>query len=171
MTLILWLVGSLLIVSFGLIVVRGAPYVPTHRRQIEVAFDELYPLKKTDTVVDLGSGDGIVLLAAVTRGASAVGYELNPILLLISRFRLRKRINHASVVNKDFLRLQTLPPETTVVYAFTTGHNIEAIGRKMQQWSQQKPLHFISYGFALKDIAPLRSSGPMHLYLFSSSKA
>lgn len=161
----LWILVGVVLAAFGLVVLRGAPYVPTHRKQLESAFDELLPLTERDTVVDLGSGDGVVLLAAAKRGAGTVGYELNPFLVLISWLRLR-RFKRSRIIMQDFMLLPSLPPETTVVYAFTTGHTIDAIGRKMVEWSEMRELHFISYGFTLGDREPVRSRGPMHLYAF-----
>ena len=170
MIVLFWLLGAFLLVSFGLIVVRGAPYVPTHSKQLDVAFDELYHLSKKDTVVDLGCGDGVVLRAATKRGAGAIGYELNPLLALLTRFRLRG-VQNTTVLIKDFLSLNELSPNVTVVYAFTTGHNIEEIGRKMEQWASTKQLYFISYGFMLKGVTPTDSRGAMHLYSFGPLKA
>lgn len=68
------------------------------------------------------------------------------------------------------MRMKQLPDSTTVVYAFTTGHSIDTIGEKMEQWSKERTLSFISYGFMISDKQPLRSIGPMHLYEFSDSK-
>ncbi len=87
----LWLLGGLVVV-FGIVVFRGAPYVPSQRRQLAIAFDELYPLGHTDMLVDIGSGDGIVLREATRRGAKAVGYELNPILVIISKLLSRNDV-------------------------------------------------------------------------------
>lgn len=166
--IILWGVVAILVVCFGFVVSRGAPYVPTHHKQLAAALDKLYKISDKDTLVDLGSGDGIVLQAAAERGASVVGYELNPLLLLFSYFRMKK-FPRARVESRDFMRLDRLPDETTVVYAFTTGHSIEGIGEKLRQWSTGKELYFISYGFKLKNMSPVRSEGPMHLYLFKIS--
>src|SRR3989344_3761460 len=64
------------------------PYVATKRNKIETII-KLAQIKKNQTVIDLGSGDGRLLLAAAQKGAYAVGYELNPFLVLISRFHAR----------------------------------------------------------------------------------
>lgn len=169
MIIAIWIIIGLLVASFGLITLRGAPYVPTHRRQLERAFDELYPLSSADTIVDLGSGDGVVCEVAARRDAAAIGYELNPFLVILSYVRLRKW-RRVKIIAQDFMRLETLPADTTVVYAFTTAHSVEAIGRKLQQWSGERQLFFISYGFKLRDIMPIKSVGPMHLYEFASGK-
>lgn len=163
--IVLTLIIGFFVVSFGLIVLRGAPYVPTLNKQLRAVFDKLYILSKNDTVVDLGSGDGVVLKAAQQKGASGIGYELNPLLVLFSRWRFRND-ESVDIIMADFMRLKRLPEQVTVVYAFTTGRNIEGIGRKLEQWSQFQKLHFISFGFKIKDKPIVRSVGPMHLYLF-----
>jgi SAM-dependent methyltransferase len=59
----------------------GAPYVPTSADNVRrmIAFAELRP---TDRIVDLGSGDGQIVFAAVQAGAAhGTGYELDPGLL------------------------------------------------------------------------------------------
>lgn len=92
-----------MIILFGLIVVFvlftfvlffGAPYLPTRREQVEDSF-KLLGLKKGQTFYELGSGDGRLLKEAGKRGYNAVGYELNPILVLISRlntYKYRKNV-------------------------------------------------------------------------------
>lgn len=161
------LAAAIAFLSFSFVVLRGAPYVPSHRRQLAAAFDTLYPLSEKDFVVDLGSGDGVVLLEAAHRGAGGVGYELNPLLVLISRWRCRKFPN-IHIHTMDYTHVKTLPKETTVVYAFTTGHSIEAIGRRLRHWSEERDLYFISYGFTLKNKQPVKQHGPMSLYHFSA---
>ena len=90
-----WIVSGLFFL-FALFAFTGAPYVPTLRSEAEKVFKKLYRLGHKDLVVDLGSGDGTVLVAAAKCGAKVYGIELNPILVLISRFRLRK-FKHARV--------------------------------------------------------------------------
>jgi hypothetical protein len=167
--IILAVIAVVLFVSFGLIVLRGAPYVPTHRGQLPLAFDELLAIGKEDTIVDLGSGDGVVLAAAAERGAQAVGYELNYILCLVTYWRFRKN-PRVKIKFTDYERIAALPAGTTVVYAFTTGVGINRIFVKLQQWSQLQDFYFISYGFEIPNQRPLRSSGGMHLYEFNGQK-
>jgi SAM-dependent methyltransferase len=55
------------------------PYVPTQNAVVE-AMLKLAGVKKTDTVYDLGCGDGrIVIMAAKQYGAHGVGIDLNPV--------------------------------------------------------------------------------------------
>lgn len=55
------------------------PYVPTSNSVVEGML-KLAGIKKTDVVYDLGCGDGrIVVAAAKTYGAHAVGVDINPV--------------------------------------------------------------------------------------------
>lgn len=164
---IIFIIGSALIAScFLLVVFRGAPYIPSHRSQVRRAFTELYKLGSKDTVLDLGSGDGAVLAVAQEYKASAIGYEINPVLWIESKIRFRGK-PRVSVELKDYNTIDDIPKDVTVVYAFTTSRSIDTIGRKLQQWSRDRTFVFISYGFTLTDRTPDKTVGPMHLYHFS----
>jgi SAM-dependent methyltransferase len=57
-------------------------FIPTQIGHVD-SFFELAPLSQSDTVYDLGSGDGRLLFSALEKGAGrAVGIELNPDLVL-----------------------------------------------------------------------------------------
>ena len=83
----LLLLACAVVLTFGLTLFFGAPYLPTLRAQVPEALD-LLQLKAGDTLIEIGSGDGRILAAAAGRGLLAVGYEINPILVIISRMRL-----------------------------------------------------------------------------------
>lgn len=164
-TELLWVLAILFFI-FGVVVFRGAPYVPSHRRQVERAFDELRPLTDKDMVVDAGSGDGIILRLASQRGARAFGYELNPILVFLSQF-LSRHNPRVKVYLNDFWHV-SLPEETTVVYGFMVERDIQKMADKLQNEANRlhHPLEFISYGSAIPGKAKLRELGAHHLYKF-----
>lgn len=167
MTYVWWALGALVFVSFGLIVLRGAPYVPSHRKQLRHAFKTLYPLGENDMLVDLGAGDGIVLDEARRRGARSIGYELNPILWAIMKYRFR-HVPQVSVVLHDYEHIKRLPPEVTVVYAFATSLSISSIETCLLRWSQYQPLTFISYGFEVPSATLIAQDGAMRMYSYGS---
>lgn len=161
-----WLLFSVVIL-FGFVVFRGAPYVPSKKRQLAKAFDELYPLNERDVLVDIGSGDGIVLREAAKRKARAIGYELNPILVLIAKLLSR----HQPLVEvrlADFWFMQ-LPPQTTVVYVFGETRDIKKMAKKVQDEATRldKKLSFISYGFTVPSQKPIKKTGAYYLYEFT----
>lgn len=61
----------------------GAPFVPTKNAPAD-AMIRLADIHRGDIVYDLGSGNGKLLLLAAKKGAKAVGFEINPILVLFS---------------------------------------------------------------------------------------
>lgn len=160
-----WFV-SIVVLLFGFVVFRGAPYVPSHRREVQRAFDELYRVGKRDVVVDVGSGDGIILRLASMMGAKAVGYELNPALVLISRF-LSRRDDNVRVYFSDFW-FAKLPSETTLIYAFAVERDMEKLREKMQSEANRlgHSLHVISYGSSMHNHSPIKTLGAHHLYIF-----
>lgn len=60
-------------------------FVPTPRDVVRQMLD-LAQIRKTDVVCDLGSGDGRIVIAAAKKyGCKAIGYELDPALVKLSR--------------------------------------------------------------------------------------
>ena len=62
------------------------PYVATKRHKIGTII-KFAQIKPSQTIVDLGSGDGRLLIASAQKGAKAIGYEINPFLVLITKIR------------------------------------------------------------------------------------
>ncbi|XP_049679903.1 ATP synthase subunit C lysine N-methyltransferase isoform X1 [Accipiter gentilis] len=61
------------------------PFVPATSTQIQNVLKMLE--NRSGSLVDIGSGDGRIVIAAAKRGFKAVGYELNPWLAWYSRYR------------------------------------------------------------------------------------
>ncbi|KAM9308255.1 ATP synthase subunit C lysine N-methyltransferase, partial [Gastrophryne carolinensis] len=68
------------------------PYVPATNVQIRNVLKML--MLRSGHLVDIGSGDGRVVIAAAKQGFQAVGYELNPWLVWYSRYRARREGVH-----------------------------------------------------------------------------
>lgn len=60
------------------------PYVPTPPEVVEAMLD-MAGLKPGERLVDLGSGDGRIVIAAARRGAAALGVEIDPRLVARAR--------------------------------------------------------------------------------------
>jgi len=159
---------ALLIVLFGFVVFFGAPYVPSHKKQVQRALTELYRLGVSDVLVDAGSGDGIVLRVAARIGARAVGYELNPVLVMISRLLARSQRDRIRVQLANFWHVN-LPEDTTVVYVFSVSRDVPKMTKKMQTEANRlgRPLSLITYGMMIGGREPLRQVGAHSLYTFS----
>ncbi|XP_024434360.2 ATP synthase subunit C lysine N-methyltransferase isoform X1 [Desmodus rotundus] len=69
------------------------PFVPATTKQIENVVKMLRSGR--GPLVDIGSGDGRIVIAAAKEGFTAVGYELNPWLVWYSRYRAwREGVQH-----------------------------------------------------------------------------
>jgi SAM-dependent methyltransferase len=125
---------------------QGAPYVPTLKKQAAVALD-LMSLNKGDVIVDLGSGDGGVLIAAAKKGYRAVGIEINPLLYLISKFRTKKFKNIE--VKLGNLYNKPLPIGTKGIFLFTAGLHVEKLNKWLRKEQKRlgHPLIVVSHGF------------------------
>lgn len=159
--------GLVLIALCGLILyalVQGAPYVPTRRKEAEMAL-RLMRLPKGATIVDMGSGDGAVLLAAAKQGYRTVGVELNPLLYVISKLRLR-RYPDARVYRANMWRWQ-LPAETAGVFLFTAGPFAGRMADYLRREQRRlaRPLTVVSLGFELPGLKPAARKGACIRYV------
>lgn len=161
------IVVATILLVFGLVVFRGAPYVPTLRKNLEQGFKEVYPLGERDLLVDIGSGDGVVLRQAAKCGARAVGYELNPFLVVLSKL-LSRNNPLVKIYLADFWRV-SLPDETTIVYTFGESRDIEKMYQKVQEEVNRlaKPMYFMSFGFPVKGKEALKTEAGFCLYQVS----
>jgi cyclopropane fatty-acyl-phospholipid synthase-like methyltransferase len=99
--LIIGLIIAIIMLSFAGVLLFGAPYVPTLTPQVAAAL-ELLDLQPGQTMLELGCGDGKVVIAAAKQGIRVIGYELNPILWLIAWSRTRRYRTLVSIRLGDY---------------------------------------------------------------------
>lgn len=161
----LLIIAFLGVLAVGFVAFTGAPYVPSKHTDVRRALTELYKVKANDTVVDIGSGDGIVLREASRLGAHAVGYEIHPVLVAISRW-LSRHDERVRIIFANFWKAD-LPNETTVVYTFGDSRDINKMYKKTQYEASRmgRSLAFITYGFDVPGVQPTKTVGAHHLYI------
>ena len=158
-----WIVLGVVLI-FAVMALTGAPYVPSLVKELRLAFTKLYKLGPKDLVVDLGSGDGVVLKVASEYGAKGFGVELNPFLVLLAKWRLRKnkdiKVKCGNLFKVDF------PAETTVVYLFGDARDIEGMKTAIRTQAQKlgRDLWVISNGFELPGYKPAKKYRAYYLY-------
>jgi len=158
---LIWIViiGLIVILPFLLVIFSGAPYVPTFTRDLEDIFKEV-KLPQKAIVVDLGSGDGRLLLIAAQRGYTAIGYEINPILWLISVWRLRKYPNAHT-----YLRSLWKADVREADLVFTFLNKIYAGRLEKKLLAEMKPgSYFSSFGFAYGNLELIKKHRANHIY-------
>ncbi|MDB5160970.1 MAG: hypothetical protein JWO96_350 [Candidatus Saccharibacteria bacterium] len=153
----------ILFIVFVFVVFFGAPYVPTLAEQRKNALN-LLNLKKGQTLYELGSGDGSLLLDAAARGLNTVGYELNPVLVLISRWRGRHYRDQIKVVwgnfwNADFSRADA-------IFVFQMDYSMKKLEAKIKKETEGKPFRVASNAFKIPGKKPAKKSGAVFLYTY-----
>lgn len=88
-------------------------------------------IKKTDTVLDIGAGSGIISAALASRSAQVVAYEYDSRLVRKLRDNLA-RFDNVTIVEKDFLSAD-LPAEPYKVFANIPFHLSSPILRKLTE--------------------------------------
>ena len=160
----MWFIVAV-VVLFGFVVFFGAPYVPSQRKYVRRAFEH-FKLGPDDVLVDGGSGDGIVLRVAASFGAKATGYEINPVLVIISKLLA---ISNKKIDTKlaNFWNVQ-FPDATTLIYAFAVSRDESRLVAIVQRESNRldRPLKLLCHGSPLKKRQPAESFDAYHLYIF-----
>lgn len=162
---IVWLVLVVVVLLFGFVVLFGAPYLPTLQPQTKQALD-LLNLKPGQTLLELGSGDGRVMRVAAERGLTVVGYELNPLLVLVSlvvTWRYRKQV---TVRWGNFWRAKW--PPTDGVFVFLLDKYMKKLDTKVTQVAaeQKRPIKLLSFTFQVPGKVPAKRHEGILLYLY-----
>lgn len=158
------LVGLAILLCFGFVLLFGAPYVPTLTPQVEAAL-ELVDLKPGQTLLELGCGDGKVLVAAAQIGLRAVGYELNPLLALVAWLRTRRFRGQVHVVWGNFWR-QSWPPAEGI-FTFLLPRYMSKLNTKIVQ-STGNPVKLVSFAFKIPDKPVIGQKAGVYLYEFTN---
>jgi len=138
-------VFTVLLACFAFVVLFGAPYLPTLRPQIEAALD-LLDLEPGQTMLELGCGDGRILVAAAKRGWNGVGYELNPVMALIARLHTWRYRSQVRIVWGDFWRADW--PTADGIFAFILPRFMVRLNKKITQQRMRK-LKVVSFAFKI----------------------
>jgi SAM-dependent methyltransferase len=111
---------TILVIYLGLVTpglwtyIKGPPFVPSSDKTIQNAI-KLAKIKPTDTVVDLGCGNGKFLVAASPFCKQAIGYELSFPTYLMAKFRTRK-LKNVTIKYKNFWKEDF--SKTDVIFCF-----------------------------------------------------
>lgn len=151
-----------LILIFGFVVFYGAPYLPTLSNTKKTALD-LLDLRPGQIILELGSGDGRIALAAAKRGFSVVGYELNPVLVLISIYKTRQHRKQVKIIWGNFFRRKW--PKHDGIYVFLTDKYMDKLDKKIRTASQPGTL-LASNAFKMPGKKPLKQLRGVYLYRY-----
>lgn len=152
-----------LLLAFAGVLLRGAPYVPTLQAQAKAAL-ELLDLEPGQTLLELGSGDGAVLVQAAKAGLTVVGVELNPFLVVVSWLRTRRYRKQVRIIWGDFWLVEWPPCDG--VFAFLLDRFMPRLDAKMQK--VRKPL--VSFAFKIPSRKIDAERAGVFLYHYTGNK-
>jgi hypothetical protein len=159
-----WLFGLLLLalLCFAGVILVGAPYLPTLSPQVEEAL-EMTNLTSGQTLLELGSGDGKVLIAAAKQGFNVIGYELNPILVVFSYIRTLKYRKKVTIIWGNFWTKQW--PNADAIFVFLLPKYMKKLDTKCMRYSHL-PITLVSFAFEVPGREPSKKSKGIFAYRY-----
>ena len=152
-----------------------APYVPSNPEIIDALLDELAP-QTDDLLIDIGSGDGRIVIAAARRGTRSVGIERRQRLVEDAR----KNAQNAGVADlthfvlADAMDIPGTVSQATMVTLYLSPHGVAAMSPWLQEVLEQGT-RIGSLMFPMPDLRPetvIRIKGeggrPMNLFIYRS---
>jgi SAM-dependent methyltransferase len=102
-----------------------APYIPTPQVIVDRMLEAAH-IKAGETVYDLGSGDGRIIISAAQKyGARGVGVELSEDLCRIANARIRALglAQQVKVIHGNLLKVDLSPADVVTIYLLTSSND------------------------------------------------
>jgi len=153
-----------ILACFAVVLLFGAPYLPTLKQQQAEAL-KMLDLKRGETLLELGCGDGRMLVTAAKQGINGVGYELNPIIFLIAKvvtFKYRRlvRVEYGNFWHKKW-------PPTDGIYVFLHTRFMNKLDNKVIQQYNGKKIKLVSYAFPIVTKRAITEKNALFLYEYN----
>ncbi len=149
MTILLILIFFVVLIGFAIAGPLGAPWVPAFKKDLSKVIKDS-GLKSGQVFYELGCGDGRFVAEAAKCGATAIGYEINPIMWLIAWLRcLRYKSAHVYLGNFWNHNLS----DGDVIMTFLTPRFMQKLEDKLTS-ELKRGTTFVSYIFVLPHKKP-----------------
>jgi len=164
-------IGAALLLAVMVIVpaLFGAPWHPISRRDLKRALD-FCDAKAGERLVDLGSGDGRVLIAAAKEyDLIGTGIEIDPIKVWLANLRVRwagvqdkVKIVQANIFDTDY-------GEADILFIYLTHQALDRLFPKILE--QLKPnVKILCYRFCIQGMTPDKVNADKTLFLYTLNK-
>ncbi len=135
---------------------QRVPWVPTPSKVIEFLLNSL-GIGPGDAVLDLGCGDGRLLVAAAKRGATGICIEIDRVMCNITEIAatiagVRHRIK---ILCRDFFSvdLREVEPRPSVVYAYLFSSILSELAPKLEEELEPGTI-IVTLDFAIRGWSP-----------------
>ncbi len=163
-TILISALGYFLLFMFPLN--KGAPFIPNNKRKIQSLIKTLQKIKskyKIEKAIDLGSGDGRVVISLNKEGFNCDGVELNKILYKQSIRRLQKAMleDKCKIFNEDFFNSNLSKYNLIVLWQSPQIMNRLSIKFRNEL---KKSVLVCSYYFKIPDLDEVYEADKWHFY-------
>ena len=161
---ILFIIISISLLLFIPLII-GAPFEPSKDDRIKSILKLASP-KKKDRIVDLGSGDGRIVIVFAEKGYESHGYEINPWLVLYSIIKAKiKGVKKAhfhlgNFWNKDLSKYN-------IITLFQIGYIMPKLEEKIKKECKSKT-KIVSNKWTFPNIKPKKINNNVKLYIIKN---
>lgn len=143
------------------------PYFPTNKKDLPLIIKALN-LQNSQTVIDLGAGDGIVIFEAAREAfekklnTKFVAVEINPILVAILHLQriFHPNKSHINIILKDLFRMTMKQFNHATVYLYISPWLMDNLYKKLK--SELKSFNLVSYFYPLPKEKPTKIVKGIH---------
>ena len=162
--ILIWALLALYLVFTVVAIFAGAAPIPSTESTVKCMMD-LANIQPGELLLDLGSGDGRILIAGAKRGARCIGFEINPILLWYTRLRARiQGLTSISVHGTNLWDADIKDADILTIYMVPI--YMERLRKKIQ--AEMKPgSRVISGVYPFPDWEPEKTNGRVYMYRVS----
>jgi ribosomal protein L11 methylase PrmA len=132
LALLCFLIFVIVILAYSMLF--GAPYAPLGEHKTQALIDLLKKPGNGKRAVDLGAGDGRIVIALAKHGFESHGFEFNPLLVYIARHH----INKAGLSGKAFMHWGDMWRVDLARYDVITIYLTARIMKRMEQKIQKE---------------------------------
>ena len=142
--------------------IYGAPYAPLGQEKIK-SMITLLQIKPGERAVDLGAGDGRIIIALAKHGAITHGYEMNPLLVLLGKRNIqRANLNgNAHMHWGDMWRAELETFDIVTIYL--TAHIMQRVEQKLRKETRPGTKIVVNY-FQLPKWKSIKQKNTLYLY-------
>ncbi|MDP3763997.1 MAG: class I SAM-dependent methyltransferase [bacterium] len=143
----------------------GAPFMPSYRKSRKDVLDGLFEIAKKENVkkiIDIGSGDGRVVIEFARNGFESYGIEFNPLLVWYSRYKIKRSgLKNAHIIRGDFWKTDL--SEYDFVYLFQLNYVNALLTDKFKKELKTGAI-IASAGFPMFDFDLIKQEGIFWVY-------